>query len=825
MTDANEPEQVTPGVESADDLAPLDRLRHNWRSAWQVPTLGVAVVLLVLGVYYAFSTAPKPDLRPPLDRADHLIANGDGEGALEVLKQAKLHKYMDEKDLPASIRQRYHLAVARAVYIAQLELGLDLEDNHRTVLSNALEAERAGAYLGGDDLFRLADTYLSLGEFTPARVRADEIPDTHAQRRVELHKRLVDAWLALPNPRTDEAMDLLASMLADPGLPGEDHAWAINRQTKIRLSQGYADEAITRLLRAMPRLEGLAPESLGELHLLLGRAYVEVGAWDEAQRQLETATGLIASDHALQGDAVYHLALIDVERSDVTSSRERLVEVIDRYPDSAFLARAVLLLGETEAALGDTEASRASYARLVEMLAASEPGVGPTRDEATRSMLARSRERLEQGDVEDTLAFATLAKGMYALSETPSEVLAALALGHERTAHALLGEQAGGSADPAAHDPSTRAEAQRHLISAATYYRLHADKHILTDNDQYARSLWASADLFDRAGDTHEAVDAFRAYAEGVPGTGKNAEARFRLGRAFQAMRDYTTSASYFRELIDEQRDGVGADVGPFADRSYVPLAQVLLADEDEANDTEAEELLRRVVGGALGDARTPEYRGALLALGDLLYKTQRYERAIELFEEARARYPDVDGINLIRFRLADAYRLSARALQDTLSGEAMPDSRRREMEGLVRERRQAAVAGFEQVRAGLEGTDPRRRTTLETVYLRNSYFYLGDLAFEMGEYQEAIRQYDRARERYPDDPASLVAMVQIVNAHLESDDKERARTANERALRFFNSMPDEVWDDPALPMGRKEWERWLRASSRLYAGGQATTE
>ncbi len=823
MSDATEPKPQTQG--EGEPEAPGPRAGQDWRSLWQIPTLLVAGLLLILGVVYAFSTAPKPDLRPPLDQADRLISQGKGEAALEVLERAKIHKYLDEEDLPSTIRQRYHLAAARAVYRAQHELGVDLEDNHRTVVTHYLAAERAGAYLGADDLFALGSAYLALGEFTPARVRADEIPDTSAERRTELHKRLVDAWLASPSSHEEEAMELLASMLADPGLPGADHAWAINRQTRIRLSQGYADEAITRLLRAMPRLEGVPRGQLGELHLLLGQAYVGVGAWEEAERQLETATGLISSGDALQGDALYHLALIDVERSNIDRARERLTEVVERYPDSGFLARAVLLMAETDTAIGaDTEA-KAAYARLGEILGEGEPEMGPARIEVARSLLARSREQLEAGDAEDALAFAMLAKDMYTLSETPTEVLASLALAHERNARALLGDQADGEIDPAAHDPSTRAEAQRHLISAATYYRLHADKHILTDNDQYARSLWAAADLYDRAGDTQEAINAFRDYAEGVPGDGRNAEARFRLGRAFQAMRDYTTSAEYFRALIDEQRAGDGAEVGPFADRSYVPLAQVLLADADEANDEEAEGLLRHVVSGALGDARTPEYRGALLALGDLLYKTKRYERAIELFEEARARYPDVDGVNMIRFRLADAYRLSARSLQDTLETEAMPDSRRREMERLVRERRQAAIAGFEQVRAGLEGVDPRRRTPLESVYLRNSYFFLGDLSFEMGDYQEAIRQYDRARERYPEDPASLVAMVQIVNAHLESGEDARARTANERALRFFNSLPEEVWDDPNLPMGRQEWERWLSASSRLYAGAEATTE
>ena len=68
------------------------------------------------------------------------------------------------------------------------------------------------------------------------------------------------------------------------------------------------------------------------------------------------------------------------------------------------------------------------------------------------------------------------------------------------------------------------------------------------------------------------------------------------------------------------------------------------------------------------------------------------------------------------------------------------------------------------------------------------------------------------------DADAALVAMVQIVNAHVAQGNTERARTANERARRFFEQLPDTVWDDPTLPMGRDDWERWLDSSSRLYA-------
>jgi tetratricopeptide (TPR) repeat protein len=101
-------------------------------------------------------------------------------------------------------------------------------------------------------------------------------------------------------------------------------------------------------------------------------------------------------------------------------------------------------------------------------------------------------------------------------------------------------------------------------------------------------------------------------------------------------------------------------------------------------------------------------------------------------------------------------------------------------------------------------------------VRLRNASFYLGDCAFDLADYETAIRQYDAAREKYPKDPASLVAMIQIVNAYVEQGDLKRARTANDRAKRFYESLPESAWTDPNLPIGQAEWQRWLDAMGRL---------
>jgi tetratricopeptide (TPR) repeat protein len=246
-----------------------------------------------------------------------------------------------------------------------------------------------------------------------------------------------------------------------------------------------------------------------------------------------------------------------------------------------------------------------------------------------------------------------------------------------------------------------------------------------------------------------------------------------------------------------------------------VPLAQVLLLDEDESNDTEAESLLLEVVSGRVGGTATAQFRDALLELGRYLSRRGQYAAAIQRLEEAVARFPDHPRGHLASFALAEAHRQDALAIRQTLQ-EAMPDHRRHMLQQARLERLRRAEDLYEQVRRTLELKETRRRTRLEELQLRNSYFYLGDCAFELGEYEAAIRRYDAARERYPEDPAALVAMVQIVNAYVEQGDLARAATANERARRFYQSLPATAWNDPDLPMSRQDWQRWLDSMTAL---------
>ena len=324
--------------------------------------------------------------------------------------------------------------------------------------------------------------------------------------------------------------------------------------------------------------------------------------------------------------------------------------------------------------------------------------------------------------------------------------------------------------------------------------------------------------MYDRAGDQHEAIIAFQTYANSMPSDPRYAEALFRLGESLRAVGDFQKSAEVYEQLIQDREGVLGADIGPFADASFVPLAQAYLYDEDPENDAKAEQLLLTALSGTKVSTETNLYRTALLELAGHYDSTGRAERAIERYEEFVARYEGDPETAVVIYRLAEAHRRLGDRIEHSL-GDAMPAVERNERIAKMRSHRGRAIEHYEGAIRALGALRLSRMGMFESIALRNAYFYLGDCAFDLNDYDEAIRYYDIARDRYSDDPASLVAMVQIVNSYIAKDEIGRASTANERARRFYSSIPDDVWDDPNLPMDRADWERWLDSSAMLLSG------
>jgi tetratricopeptide (TPR) repeat protein len=810
--DAQKSTNPAPSRPRSDASEPASAPR--WRQSWQLPALVLAGVLLVGGVASSVLMRPKPDFTGEVARARRLVEAEQYKPALELLN-GKIRPYLDAGKLPKEFVPELHLLRARAIYLGQRAEGVDLKVNHENVAGEYLAAERAGAKLEPRDQYFLADTYVSLDRLDRALDRLDALPSSERIRRGQLLRRMVQVRMAVRSPDVVATLALLAEFLKDTELGVSDRAWALARQAELLIRQGYADEAIAKLLRSMPGMMSGDREQVGELYELLGRAYLDRNAVVDASKALEQAVRLLPELDERRGEAMVLLARIDSgTRDGLDDARNKYAAVVEQYGATPAKLPALLGLAETEAAQNDHASAAEAYGRLVGALSAGEKHreVGP--DTVSKSLLDRFQDRFGSGDTPAALRYATLAEQLFPSSSAPAPVLLALGSANRKSAEELLavvGVKEARLADLARLDPATRELARMHLVAAGGYYRRYAAAVVDKDNDAYGRAIWMAADSFDLAGDQGEAIPLFAEYANGFPGDNRQAEATFRLAQAQQARGDVETAARLYRSLID----GSVGSPGPYSDASYVPLARALLDDHDPDNDSEASALLAAVVNGRIGGTGSPHYHDALIELADVHYRAGEYAPAIERLEEAVARYPEDPKIDGLRYKLADANRLEAAAILRSFE-QPMPDDQRRMLEQTRVERLRTALALFDAARGAMEAKDARRMSEVERIQMRNATFYVADCAFELGQYDEAIRRYDAAREHYPRDPASLVAMVQIVNAYMAQGDVKRAATANERAMRFYKSLPDDAWADPALPMSKADWQRWLESLKEL---------
>jgi tetratricopeptide (TPR) repeat protein len=795
----------------AAETPPPD-LRAAVKTSWQLPALALASALFLGGVVAAVIFKPKPDFTGLVADAARLVEKEQYRSALDLLN-TRIRPYLDAGALPKEFAPQFHLLRARAIYLGQKEAGISLPVNHENIVAEYLDAEQGGGELEPRDEYFLGDTYIALGKLERAHNRLDRLPDDEHLRRGQLLKRMVEARLDDPVPDAVATLSLLGEFQKDTTLGPSDKAWALARQSDLLVRQGYADEAIAKLLRSMPALMDAGPAVLGQLYEILGRAYLDRAATAEAAKALDQAVRLLPETDARRGTALVMLARIEAgTRDGLEDARHKFAAVAEQYSGTPARLPALLGLAEAEAALGRHEEALHAYAELTSVMAegVKHPDVGPA--VVMRSLLDRYQDRAASGDEEVALRYAEQAERLYPAGATPPpEVFLAVADASRRVADALIPESAARPVDLRLLDPATRESARAHYVRAGEYYRKYAGAVIASDNEGYGRALWAAADSFDRAGDQDAAIPLFADYSTGFPGDPKQAEAAFRLAQAQQARGDLETAQRVYRSLIE----GSFGPPGPFTDKSYVPLARSLLSDAEPENDEEARSLLGSVVSGKIGGAGSANYHDALIELAQLHYRDGEYPAAIERLTEAVERYPQDLLLDSLRYTLADSHRLEAASIKDALA-QPMPDDQKRALEGSRDQHLHDAQGLFEKARDSLRSLDPRRATDLQKLQARNAAFYVADCAFELGQYDEAIRRYDAAREAYPRDPASLVALIQIVNCYMAQGDLKRAATANERARRFYAGLPEEAWNDPDLPMSRADWQRWLDSLAQL---------
>lgn len=808
--DAKKDAKAAPAAAPAAKPAPPPL--RGWRDRWQVPALLIGAGLLVGGLMIMPRPKGGPDYAGALAAIDAKIHAGEYDAAIKDLN-GPVTALLADPVTPDSQRAAFHAMRGEALYLGQRVLNIDVAENNRKILEQFETAKHFDeSSISGRRVGFLADTLVSLGRADDAERLLEQVPENATDLRRRLTKRLIDHRMSVPKPDYADIADRLARFRAQPGVSKPDHLWAIARQNEIRLSTQSPQRLIDELLVEIQRQPDQSKPEVGELFLLLGRAYFDLGEIDQAWANLSRASEVLPEADALHGVAEMLLARISQVRGELEDARDRFGAVVARYqsPDAMLPAR--LGLAEVEFDLGLEKEAFEGYERVIAGLGSRGPRTAVTQADIERSLDQRYRKSTEEGKHEIALRFAQISASFYAEKDLPAPAVLRLAETHlalaEQGARAL---QLEAESDPhaGAPDPVTLRAIRGHFAEASRFYKAHSRLVGVSDPVVSSDSLWKAADAADRAGDQPGAIQLFSSYAGNRTNDVRWLQARFRLARAFQSRGEHATAISIFESILSNSPDSAEAL------SSVGPLAQAHLAVGEEANLKKAETLLLDLLSGRKVEPNSIPFRDALIELGGLYRRTGRYPEAIDRLSEGLSRFPDAPGIHRIRFDLADSFRLSAGVIERELQN-AMPAAERAELAGTREDRLRKALSMYDLVRTGVEAIADAARAPVDRVVLRNSIFYRADCAYDLGDYDAAITFYDSAAQRYADDPASLVSMIQIVNCYAALGKWGEARTAHERARARLAELPDEAWKRADVPMDRRHWERWLEATSRL---------
>jgi tetratricopeptide (TPR) repeat protein len=801
-----------------------ENIAPTFAESWQLPVLLLAVALFGFGLYLAMPESAGEQYGDAMQKVRAMVVAGQYTQAIDVLdRMTEL-----EPEFPQAIRGQYHLLVADTLYLAQKSRQWDQPLNHQRILDRYHRAQELGQMLDDDQYERMINTLVAVGRTDEALTLLNERGDAGADMRQKLIQKLVRQALDERPVAVENAQQLIDQLLAEKGLSREREIWAIAREGELLMRRDQVKQAVDMLLRRIARLQADGATGLGELMVQLGQAYLADGGPADAERWLMRGRQALSPEDALNGQVLVALGRIRFAEDNIVEALEHYSDVVAQFTSTQAYPPALIGKAECQARLGVHDQAMADYAKAVELFGTDPAGNSQPKAHLVESLMTQYELRFGQGDFELALSYLDMARKLYA-PPLPAEMQLKLAIAHEQLARQMLGLADGEqetTADWRKLDRGRRLEVARHFASAADFYLDHARAVTVSDDDAYGRSLWKAGEYYDKAGLHKQAIAVFGEFVQARPDDPKRLAAMFRLAQAHQADGQFDEAIKMYKQLIDQNPKS------PEAYASLVPLARSYIAMGPKYTDLAEHVLLSVVTDHPALRPESAEYREALTELGQLYYRRGAegdYEKAIARLDEVVERYGQGEGpaqMPELMFQLGDAYRKSVQQIDEKLSS-SLPPSQAADLRQKRAYRLDRAQRSFNSVINAFEDRGADTLSELQKLYLRNSFFYRADCAYELGRYEGpdgAIALYEKAVQRYDKDPAALVALVQMVNSYCELGRWDMARAVNERAKVYLQRIPESAFDDPNLPMNRKHWQRWLDWTSQMAMTSAAAT-
>jgi len=765
---------------------------EKFSQLWQLPAFVLSLALFIYAGYLFINPSGGATIDQKIAVAREYLRQDRPDAAWQ-----QLVRLMQTEKLPRDKEASVHLMLGEALDAAQQQQQLSIPANYQRIIEQTEQGLDMGGTADAGVHRRLAESYAALGHAAEAIDHYQQAIAMDPDHSLSLRRKMIELQLA--NDDTASADVSLDDYLKQPDLTDTERAWALDQRAGVFIDEKKFAEAKGLLADAL-RLDS-DPVDQGQFNYQLGYCAFKEGQEEDAERYLRLARDQLRVSHPLDADAAYYLGRVYQDRSDPATAISFYEDVLTSHPDAkvaplALLGRGVcrIMQGQDDAGLNDLH-------------------------ELTAEIQARaSREKFKQdavngfhnagqilSDRQDYQSALEVLADEQTLDPTPPpDFYARLGLVYEKRADQLEASLP----DATDTEKIRRGEQMRDMrTKAGDAYIVYSRDLTLADDKGYADALWKGVDLYDAAGNIQAVIAALEIFVAERPDDRLAPDALLRLGRAYQA-------AGMFDKAIDAyERNQFRYPKSLAASKSAVPLAEAYVAKGPEYYEKAETTLLSVVEDNPLVDPSAEEFRQSLRELAQLYYRTQRYEEAIARLEELTERYPNDAQKPQMIFMMGDSYRKSAELIGDKIAtSQPSNASDMAEAVSAQRDRWTKARALYDQVIDLYKASAPD--SDLDKLYQKLAYFYRADCMYDLGNYEEAIKLYDSAAFNYQNDPSSVSAYVQIVNAYFALGKPKEAEAANNRAKWMLQHMPPEAFADGSFSMPKKYWDQWLQWAS-----------
>lgn len=768
---------------------------RQFSQLWQLPLFVLSLALFVYAGYLFINPGPGATIDQKIAVARDYLKQNRPDAALQQLSRI----LETEKPEPAKEGQ-IHLLIAEALEAGQKQLKIDVPANDQRIIEQTELAQQMGIQPDADMHRRVGDAYSALGRSADAAEHYRQAISMDPHQSLSLRRKLIDLELADDDSANAEVS--LEDYLKQTELTDIERAWALGQRAGILIdSRKFADAR--KLLADAARLDS-DPVDQGTFNYQLGYCAYKEGLPDDAERYFRLSRDQLRVGHPLDADAAYYLGRIYQDRGDPTTAISFYEAVLTTHPESKPAPLALLGGGISRIMLQQTDPGLTDFHDLVAQIdrRASRTKYKP---EAIAVFREASGILADRQDYQSELE--VMADEQSIESAPPPGFFSQLGAANEKRADQI-------EATIADANPTEQIRRRQQITDfrnkAGDAYIQYSRLLSIVEDHGYADALWKGVDLYDKAANLPAAISALELFVAERPSDRLAPDALLRLGRAYQA-------AGYFDKAIDAfQRVQLEYSKSLAASKAAIPLAEAYMAKGPSGNARAETTLLGVVENNPLVDPAAEEFRQSLRELAQLYYRTGRYEEAIARLEELTQRYPNDEAKPQMIFMMADSYRKSA-ALLDAKLASAQTSasavaSEIAEAAAARRDRLLKARSLYDQVIDLYRVATPT--DDMDKLYQKLSHFYRADCMYDLGNYEEAIKLYDTAAFNYQNDPSSVSAYVQIVNAYFALGKPDEAKAANNRAKWMLQHMPADAFQDGAFSMPKKYWDQWLQWTS-----------